>query len=56
MKLYTMQIRKVIVVFCIYSDVTMMKLGEVYIDGELDTVERLIFGHNTFIRLGYQVR
>ena len=56
MKLYTIQIRKVIVAFCIYSDVIMKRLGAVYIDGELDTVEHLTFGHNTFIRLGDQVR
>ena len=51
-----MQIRKVIVAFCIYSDVTMLRLGDVIVDGELDTVEYLTFGQNTFIRLGDQVR
>ena len=34
----------------------MKRLGEVIIDGEIDTVEHLTFGHNTFIRLGDQVR
>ena len=42
--------------FCLYSDVTMYNLGEVIIDGKLDSVEHLTFGHNTFIRLGDEVR
>jgi len=42
--------------FCSYSDITMKNLGEVIIDGKLDSVEHLIFGHDTFIRLGDEVR
>jgi len=38
------------------SDVTMKRLGDVFIDGELDTIEHLSFGHDTYIKIGDQVR
>ena len=38
------------------SDVTMKRLGDVIIDGQLDTLEHLSFGHDTFIQIGEKVR
>ena len=38
------------------SDVTMKRLGDVFIDGELDIIEHLSFGHDTHIKIGDQVR